>query len=84
MEVLKIKTVIFMPEIAKAPFKRMVRKIDSNIKISEPAKREIRRVTERFAMDVLRGAVQIAKVSKRKTVMREDIQVSKRQLVKTI
>jgi len=76
--------VIFIPEIAKAPFKRMVRKIDRDMKISEPAKREIRRVTERFALEVLRGAVQIAKVSKRKTVMREDIQVSKRQLVRTI
>jgi len=73
-----------MPEIAKAPFKRMVRKIDSKMKISDSAKKEMRRITERFAMDVLRGAVQIAKVSKRKTVMRVDILVSKRQLVKTI
>jgi histone H3/H4 len=73
-----------MPEIAKAPFKRMVRKIQPEMKISEPAKREIRRITEKFAMEVLRGAVQIAKVSKRKTVMREDIIVSKRQLIKTV
>jgi len=54
------------------------------MKISDSAKKEIRRITERFAMDVLRGAIQIAKVSKRKTVMREDMLVSKRQLVKTI
>jgi len=62
----------------------MIRKINPTMKISESAKKEIRRITERFAMDVLRGAVQIAKVSKRKTVMREDIVVAKRQLVKTI
>lgn len=73
-----------MPELAKAPFKRMMRKIHVDMKISEAAKREIRRVTERFAMDVLRGAVQIARVSKRKTVMRQDVALSKRQLVKTI
>lgn len=73
-----------MPELAKAPFKRMVRKIDPKIKISEKAKKEMRRITERFAMDVLRGAVQIAKVSKRKTVIREDVLISKRQLVKTV
>jgi len=73
-----------MPELAIAPFKRMIRKINPTMKISESAKKEIRRITERFAMDVLRGAVQIAKVSKRKTVMREDIVVAKRQLVKTI
>ena len=73
-----------MPEIALAPFKRMVRKIDPKMKISDIAKKEIRRMTEKFAMDVIRGAVQIAKVSKRKTVMRGDIQVSKRQLVKTV
>lgn len=54
------------------------------MKISDSAKKEMRRITERFAMDVLRGAVQIAKVSKRKTVMKGDISVSKRQLVKTI
>jgi histone H3/H4 len=73
-----------MPELAIAPFKRMIRKINPSMKISDSAKKEIRRITERFAMDVLRGAVQIAKVSKRKTVMREDILVSKRQLVKTV
>ena len=73
-----------MPELAIAPFKRMVRKIQSDMKISTSAKKEIRRITERFAMDVLRGAVQIAKISKRKTVMRGDILLSKRQLIKTV
>ena len=73
-----------MPEIALAPFKRMVRKIDSTMKISDVGKKEMRRITEKFAMDVLRGAVQIAKASRRKTVMRIDINISKRQLVKTI
>lgn len=73
-----------MPNLAIAPFKKMVRKIDPSIKISDTAKKEIRRMTEKFAMDVLRGAVQIAKVSKRKTVMREDIVVSKKQLVKSV
>jgi histone H3/H4 len=73
-----------LPEIARAPFKRMVRKIDPKMKISDSAKKEMRRITEKFAMDVLRGAVQIAKVSKRKTVMRGDIAISKRQLVKTV
>jgi histone H3/H4 len=73
-----------MPELAIAPFKRMVRKIQSDMKISDSAKKEMRRITEKFAMDVLRGSIQIAKVSKRKTVMRGDILISKRQLVKTI
>lgn len=73
-----------MSEIALAPFKRMVRKIDKNMKITDPAKKEIRAMSERFAMDVLRGAVQISKVSKRKTVMKQDIIISKRQLVKII
>jgi len=73
-----------MPQIALAPFKRMVRKIDKGMKISDPAKKEIRRMSERFAMDVLRGAIQIAKVSKRKTVKREDIIVAKKQLVKIL
>lgn len=73
-----------MPELAIAPFKRMVRKINPTMKISNRAKKEIRRITEKFAMDVLRGAVQIAKVSKRKTVMREDVVVAKKQLVKTV
>ena len=73
-----------MSELPRAPFKRMVRKIQPSMKISDNAKKEMRRITEKFAMDVLRGAVQIAKVSKRKTVMRGDIIVSKRQLVKTV
>lgn len=73
-----------MPELALAPFKRMVRKINPKMKISDSAKKEMRRITEKFAMDVLRGAIQIAKVSKRKTVMKGDILVSKRQLVKTV
>jgi len=41
-------------------------------------------MTERFAMDVLRGSIEIAKVSKRKTVKRQDVIVAKRQLVKII
>jgi len=73
-----------MPEIALAPFKRMVRKIDQKMKISDSAKKEVRRMTERFAMDVLRGSIEIAKVSKRKTVKRQDVIVAKRQLVKII
>lgn len=73
-----------MPQIALAPFKRMVKKIDPTMKISDISKKEMRRITEKFAMDVLRGAVQIAKASKRKTVMKVDISVSKRQLVKTV
>jgi histone H3/H4 len=71
-------------QLAIAPFKRMVRKIDPRMKISDNAKMEVRRMSERFAMDVLRGAVQIAKVAKRKTVKKEDIIVAKKQLVKTI
>ena len=73
-----------MAELAIAPFKRMLRKIRPDMKISDRAKREIRNMTEKFAMEVLRGAVEIAKVSKRRTVMREDIRASKKQLVKTI
>lgn len=73
-----------MPELAIAPFKKMLRKIDSNMKISDNAKREIRSMTNRFAMEVLKGAVEIAKVSRRKTVMREDLRISKRQLIKII
>jgi len=73
-----------MVELAIAPFKRMLRKIAPDMKISDPAKREIRNMAERFAMDVLRGAIDIAKISRRRTVMVGDIRVAKRQLVKTI
>ncbi|MFB0500688.1 MAG: histone-like protein [Candidatus Hadarchaeaceae archaeon] len=73
-----------MVELAIAPFKRMLRKVAPNMKISDPAKREIRNMAERFAMDVLRGAIDIAKISRRRTVMVGDIRAAKRQLVKTI
>ena len=73
-----------MPELAIAPFKKMLKRIDSNMKISDSAKREIRNMTNRFAIEVLRGAVEIAKASRRKTIMREDLRISKRQLIKTI
>lgn len=73
-----------MAELPILPFKRMVKKIDPNMKISDDAKREIRNLTERFAREVLRGAVQIAKAAKRKTVLREDIKISKNQLIKVI
>lgn len=73
-----------MTEIAIAPFKRMLRKIRPDMKISDKAKREMRNMTERFAMEVLKGAVEIAKISKRRTVMAEDIMVAKKQLVKVI
>ena len=73
-----------MPELAIAPFKKMLRRIDSNMKISDKAKREIRNMTNRFSMEVLRGAIEIAKASDRKTVMVQDLRISKRQLVKTI
>jgi len=73
-----------MPELAIAPFKRMLRKIRPDMKISDKAKREMRNMTERFAMDVLRGAIEIAKISKRRTVMVGDIRTAKKQLVKTI
>jgi histone H3/H4 len=62
----------------------MVRKIDPNMKISDDAKREIRNMAERFAMEVLRGAVEIAVTAKRKTVLREDLRVAKKQLLKVI
>jgi histone H3/H4 len=62
----------------------MLRKIRPDMKISDRGKREIRNLTERFSMDVLRGAIEIAKISKRKTVMIEDIRAAKKQLVKTI
>jgi len=73
-----------MTELAIAPFKRMLRKIRPDMKISDRAKRDIRNITERFAMEILRGAIEIAEISKRKTVMREDLKAAKRQLVKTI
>jgi len=73
-----------MTELAIAPFKRMLRKIRPDMKISDRAKREMRNMTERFAMDVLRGAIEIAKISKRRTVMVGDIRAAKKQLVKTI
>lgn len=73
-----------MPDIAIAPFKRMLRKIDGNMKISDRGKKEMRRMTERFATEVLRGAVDIAKASKRTTVMIADIRIAKRQLLKVI
>jgi len=62
----------------------MVRKIDPNMKISDDAKREIRKMSERFTMEILRGAVEIAKTAKRKTVLREDLRVAKKQLLKVI
>jgi len=73
-----------MAELSIAPFKRMVRKIDPNMKISDDAKREIRNMSERFTMEILRGAVEIAKTAKRKTVLREDLRVAKKQLLKVI
>lgn len=73
-----------MAELAIAPFKRMLRKIRPDMKISDRAKKDMRNMTERFAMEVLRGAVEISKVSKRRTVMVEDIRAAKKQLVKTI
>ena len=73
-----------MAELAIAPFKRMLRKIRPEMKISDRAKRDIRNMTEKFAMDVLRGAIEIAKISKRRTVMIEDIRAAKKQLVKTV
>ena len=73
-----------MAELPILPFKRMVKKIDPNMKISDDAKREIRNLTERFAREVLRGAVEIAKVAKRKTVLKEDIKIAKKQLLKVI
>ena len=73
-----------MAQLPILPFKRMVKKIDPNMKISDDAKREIRNLTERFAREVLRGAVEIAKVAKRKTVLKEDIKIAKKQLIKVI
>jgi len=73
-----------MAELAIAPFKRMVRKIDPKMKISDDAKREIRNMAERYAMEVLRGAVEIAATAKRKTVLRDDLRVAKKQLLKVI
>jgi len=73
-----------MAELSIAPFKRTVRKINPNMKISDDAKREIRNMAERYAMEVLRGAVEIAANAKRKTVLREDLRVAKKQLLKVI
>ena len=73
-----------MPELAIAPFKRMLRKIRPDMKISDRAKKDMRNITERFSMEILKGAVEIAVISKRKTVMREDLRASKKQLVKSI
>ena len=73
-----------MAELPLLPFKRMVKKMDPNMKISDDAKKEIRNLTERFAREVLRGAIEIAKVAKRKTILKEDIKISKKQLIKVI
>ena len=73
-----------MAELPIAPFKRMVKKINPDMKISDDAKREIRNMAERYAMEVLRGAVDIAVAARRKTVLREDLRVAKKQLLKVI
>ena len=62
----------------------MLRKIRPDMKISDRAKKDMRNITERFAMEILRGAVEIALISKRKTVMREDLRAAKKQLMKTL
>lgn len=73
-----------MAELPIAPFKRMVKKIDPDMKISDDAKKEIRNMAEKYAVEVLRGAVDIAAAARRKTVMREDLGVAKKQLLKVI
>jgi histone H3/H4 len=73
-----------MSELPIAPFKRMLRRIDPKMKISDQGKKEIRSMTERFSMEVLKGSIEIAKISKRNTVMVEDIRIAKKHLLKTI
>jgi len=73
-----------MAELAIAPFKRVLLKIEPGMKITDRGKKEMRNMTEKFAMEVLRGSVEIAKISKRKTVNIEDMRASKKQLLKMI
>ncbi len=62
-----------MAELSIAPFKRMVRGIDPDMRISDDAKREIRDMVETYAVEVLKGAVGIAVAAKRKTIVKRDL-----------
>ncbi|RLE49963.1 MAG: histone [Candidatus Methanomethylicota archaeon] len=67
-----------MPEIALAPFDRILRKAGAE-RVGEDALEALRDVVEQIALEIAREAVIFAKHAGRKTVIADDVRLASRR-----
>ena len=71
-----------MSEISIAAIARLVKEVDSNIRVGKDAKHEIIKNTEDYTRRMVELAVSLAKNANRNTILVQDIDEAKRQLAK--
>ncbi|GIU69329.1 MAG: histone [Candidatus Woesearchaeota archaeon] len=59
-----------------AAMERILKKGDPNVRVSEPAKEELRKVLEEYGEEVARTASKFAIHAGRKTIKAEDVQLA--------
>ncbi len=70
-----------MPDISRAAITRIVKRIDSNIRIGVLAKDELRKSVEDYTVRIAELAVSIAKNANRTTILPQDISAAREQLM---
>jgi histone H3/H4 len=71
-----------LSEISVAAIARIVKDVDSDIRVGKEAKQEIIRNTEEYTKRLVELAISLAKNANRSTILIQDIDEAKRQLIK--
>ena len=70
-----------MSELPLAPLDRIFRKVGAK-RVSESATRALREILEELALEIAKEALILANHAKRKTVIREDVILAARQVMR--
>ena len=73
-----------MTEISLAAITRIAKRVDPSIRIGLDTKNELRQSVENYAAQIAEFAISIARNASRNTVLIQDIQTAREQLVKGI
>jgi len=71
-----------MAELPIAPFERILKNAEKNIRVSEKAAEEFSNFIEEFSREAAREIAEIAKHSGRNTILDRDVKIVVRKLMK--
>ncbi len=72
---------MFMTELTIAPIKRLIEKAGAK-RVSKDAAEELAKILESKAREISKKAADLAKYSGRRTVMKKDIKLAKKELIR--